>query len=144
MEQRCGLHRSDCSHTGSRISNIKPRFTATYTLLAASFYSYVFFDRCTVFHPPIPDLEVQIISGKFPWKEADLESQLEELNNPPRPPWPVIPDVVWDFMERCWSPRVPRSRPSAQEVLTFSRDRLGQLLQPKYVNEMVLFSTSYP
>ena len=84
------------------------------------------------------------MSGKLPWNETDIESQLEELNNPPRPPWPVIPDVVWDFIERCWSPQDPRSRPSAQEVLSFSRDRLERLLQPKYVNEIVSLLTPDP
>jgi hypothetical protein len=78
---------------------MEPRFMAIYILLAASFSLYVFVDCCTIFHPLIPNLEVQILSGKSLWKEADLESQLEELNSPPCPPWPVIPDTVWDFME---------------------------------------------
>jgi hypothetical protein len=78
---------------------MKPCFMAIYILLTASFSLYVFFGCCTVFHSSIPNLDVQILSGKLPWKEADLESQLEELNSPPCPPWPVIPDAVWDFME---------------------------------------------
>ncbi|KAF8124531.1 kinase-like domain-containing protein, partial [Boletus edulis] len=71
------------------------------------------------------------LSGKLPWDKAEFESQLEQLNNPPRPLWPIIPDVAWEFIERCWSPRVPKNRPSAQEVLSFTTDRLEKLLQPK-------------
>ncbi|KAF8550569.1 kinase-like protein, partial [Imleria badia] len=85
-----------------------------------------------------------ILSGKNPWNNrTEMESKLKEFNNPPPPVWPVIPDGVWDFIERCWSPRLPRNRPSAEEVLAFSTDKLEQLLQPNpaSVVNVVLFGT---
>ncbi|KAH0826779.1 kinase-like domain-containing protein [Lanmaoa asiatica] len=81
-----------------------------------------------------------ILSSKFPWLDRrDAENKLGEFQNPLRPVWPVsIPNGVWNFIERCWSPQLPRNRPSAQEVLSFSRDKLEQLLQPNPIN-VVLF-----
>ncbi|KAG8216990.1 kinase-like domain-containing protein, partial [Butyriboletus roseoflavus] len=84
-----------------------------------------------------------ILSGKYPWKnrgEAEVKSR--ELQNPPRPVWPTnIPDGVWNFIERCWSPRRPKNRPSAQEVMSFSSDRLERLMQPNPASDIniVLF-----
>ncbi|KAG8217015.1 kinase-like domain-containing protein [Butyriboletus roseoflavus] len=84
-----------------------------------------------------------ILSGKFPWKNsAEVQDKLREFQNPPRPAWPAnIPDGVWNFIEKCWSPRQPRNRPSAQEVLVFSRDKLEQLFQPNPTSDInvVLF-----
>ncbi|KAG8216986.1 kinase-like domain-containing protein [Butyriboletus roseoflavus] len=71
-----------------------------------------------------------ILCGKSPWNSAEFENKLDEFQNPPRPLWPVIPDTVWDFIERCWSPRAPEKRPLAQEVLSFARNGLQQFLQP--------------
>ena len=87
----------------------------------------------------VSELELQILLEKFPWpNRREAEVKLMEFQNPPRPVWPAnVPDDVWNFIERCWSPRAPRNRPSAQEVLPFVRDRLQQLLQPKYVAIMI-------
>ncbi|KAF8547376.1 hypothetical protein OG21DRAFT_1517415 [Imleria badia] len=83
-----------------------------------------------------------ILSGKFPWNDgAEMESNLKEFKNPPRPVWPVIQDGVWDLLERCWSPRLPSKRSSVREVLSFSTDKREQLLQPSpaSVFNVVLF-----
>ncbi|KAI9569758.1 P-loop containing nucleoside triphosphate hydrolase protein [Boletus coccyginus] len=52
-----------------------------------------------------------------------MEKKLNRFKNPPRPVQPVIPDGEWEFIKRCWSPRLPRIRPSAQEILSFCRDK---------------------
>ncbi|KAF8550587.1 hypothetical protein OG21DRAFT_1499712 [Imleria badia] len=79
-----------------------------------------------------------ILSGQLPWLNSVVaESSLKERRNPPRPVFPAIPDGVWNFIEQCWSPGVPRDRPSAQKVLSFSTERLEQLLQP--IHNVVLF-----
>ncbi|KAF8548050.1 kinase-like protein [Imleria badia] len=86
-----------------------------------------------------------ILSGRNPWKDrAEMESKLKEFENPPPPVWPVIPDGVWDFIERCWSLRLPSKRPSAREALSFSTGKLEQLLQPNpaSVINVVLFGAT--
>ncbi|KAF8549372.1 hypothetical protein OG21DRAFT_605171 [Imleria badia] len=109
--QCCSLHQSYCIPTRTQISKSKPRLIATFTLLEASF------------------------------SLAETEINLKKFKNPPPPVWPVIPDDVWDFIERCWSPRCLPNRPSAGEVLSFSTDKLEQLLQPNpaSVINVVLF-----
>ena len=97
---------------------------------------------CSNTHPSVSKINLQILSGKSPWSKAEFEKKADDLQNPPRPQWPVIPDVVWDFIQKCWSPHEPTDRPSAQEVLSFTRDRLQQLLQPKYVVVMIFLLAS--
>ena len=82
-----------------------------------------------------PQSELQIYSGEIPWpNRSRVEDKIREFKNPPRPVWPAsVPDDVWNLIERCWSPRQPRSRPSAYEVLSFFRD------EPMYV-AVVIFS----
>ncbi|KAF8546075.1 kinase-like protein [Imleria badia] len=86
-----------------------------------------------------------ILSERFPWPDqTEAKNRLKELHNPPRPVSLAIPDSVWNFIEKCWSPRVPRDRPSAQKVLSFSGDEIRQLLQPyltSHVN-VVLFGAA--
>jgi len=62
-----------------------------------------------------------------------MEKKLNQFKNPPRPVQPVTPDRDWEFIKRCWSPRLPRNRPSAQDILSFCEDKPEQLLQPRCV-----------
>ncbi|KAF8547380.1 hypothetical protein OG21DRAFT_925092 [Imleria badia] len=79
-----------------------------------------------------------ILSGKSPWlNSVEAENSLKERQNPPRPVYPAIPDGVWNFIKQCWSPGVPRDRPSAQNVLSFVSEKLERLLQP--IHNVVLF-----
>ncbi|KIJ18518.1 hypothetical protein PAXINDRAFT_70670, partial [Paxillus involutus ATCC 200175] len=66
----------------------------------------------------------QVLTGKFPFHDIRRVAQIVLLVSRGQRPqrelgWDgeVIPDVLWDFMERCW--QSPSERPSSGEVVQF-------------------------
>ena len=102
-------------------------------ILFVSVFDYTLFP---VFEAP--GLDAQILSGNHPWTNGEFEKGIEERSSPPRPLWPPLAEDVWCFIKKCWSPRAPEKRPSAGEVLSFTRDRLEQLLQPTYETSTII------
>ncbi|KAF9230671.1 kinase-like domain-containing protein, partial [Melanogaster broomeanus] len=59
-----------------------------------------------------------VFSGKRPWPSlSNIQQNLRSGLNPERPTSPTIPDDIWRFIEKCWSPSSLTTRPSAEEVI---------------------------
>ncbi|KAF9234716.1 kinase-like domain-containing protein, partial [Melanogaster broomeanus] len=58
-----------------------------------------------------------VLSGALPWPTyTGVQQKLKEGQNPQRPESPAISDPIWNFIQKCWSPLSPSTRPSAKEV----------------------------
>ena len=56
----------------------------------------------------------------MPWPDVPTAwKRLEKREIPQRREFSEISDDVWKFVKKCWSPRAPDVRPSAQEVFSF-------------------------
>ena len=73
----------------------------------------------------VDSFDLQILSEKMPWPDVPTAwKRLEKREIPQRREFSAISDEVWKFVKKCWSPRAPDVRPSAQEVLSFISDNL--------------------
>ncbi|KAG8216993.1 kinase-like domain-containing protein [Butyriboletus roseoflavus] len=69
-----------------------------------------------------------ILSEKMPWPDVPTAwKRLKKHEIPRRREFAAISDDVWKFLKKCWSPRAPDVRPSAQEILSFISDNLESL-----------------
>ncbi|KAF8552361.1 kinase-like protein [Imleria badia] len=61
-----------------------------------------------------------ILSDKTPWPDVPTAwKQLRKREVPQRREFSAISDDVWKFVKKCWTPKTPGDRPSAQEILLF-------------------------
>ena len=68
---------------------------------------------------------MQILSEKMPWPDVPTAwEKLKRRETPQRQEFSMIADDVWTFIKKCWSPKMPGVRPSAQEVLLFVSDTM--------------------
>lgn len=62
----------------------------------------------------------EVLTGERPYNSYKghlLLAKVQAGENPARPPAGVIPDPVWEHLEKCWR-RTPRERPSSVEAYT--------------------------
>ncbi|KAF9232737.1 kinase-like domain-containing protein, partial [Melanogaster broomeanus] len=87
-------------------------------------------------------LMLQVLTGKIPYHYYPVDARvvlaISQGENPRRPDLLAITNRRWVFIQKCWSTMDGgQSRPSAEEVVEFTRDELVQMVLSQHRGQIV-------